>query len=101
MVTVMPSLGDLLRRYREQRALSQEQLAALVDPPVSPDTISNIERGRTRPYRHTLQALCRALGLDESALGDVWATWRGVGTAERAAVPDSIAVRAATIPAQP
>src|SRR5919199_5554332 len=77
----MPSLGDLLRYYREQRGLSQEDLAALVAPPLSPDTISNLERGRTRPYRHTLEALCQALRLDQTARQDVWAAWRAAGPA--------------------
>ena len=97
----MPSLGDLLRHYREQRGLSQEDLAALVAPPLSPDTISNVERGRTRPYRHTLEALCQALGVDDSALSEVWATWRAAGTAERAASAESTSTWETTVPAQP
>src|SRR5262245_5460338 len=75
----MPLLRDLLRHHREQRRLSQEELAAIVEPPLSPDTISNLERGRTRPYRHTLEGLCRALGLDSDARQAVWAAWRAVG----------------------
>jgi transcriptional regulator with XRE-family HTH domain len=65
-------LRDLLRHHRDQRGLSQEELAALVEPPVSPDTISTLERGRTRPQRHTLEAVCRALGLDDTAQQEVW-----------------------------
>jgi predicted ATPase/DNA-binding XRE family transcriptional regulator len=69
-------LKDLLRHYREERGLTQEELAALVQPPVSPETISNLERGRTRPYRHTLEALCDALRLDKESRQAVW-TARG------------------------
>jgi len=61
------ALGDLLRGYREQRGLSQEELAQRAVPPLSPETVSNLERGRTRPYRHTLQVVCRALELDDAA----------------------------------
>ena len=78
----MTSLRDLLRQHREQRGLSQEELAALVEPPLSHDTISNLERGRTRPHRHTLEAICQALRLDDRARQEVWATWRAAGAAE-------------------
>jgi len=63
----MPLLRDVLRRYREQRGLSQEELAALVEPPLSPETISNLERGRTRPHRQTLEAVCQGQRLDDTA----------------------------------
>jgi transcriptional regulator with XRE-family HTH domain len=62
----MATLGDLLRRYREQRGWTQEELAASVVTPLSPETISNLERGKTRPYRHTIDSLCRALALTEA-----------------------------------
>src|ERR1700682_2446723 len=82
---LMPTLKDLLRGYREQRGLTQEELAARVEPPVSADTISNLERGRTRPYRHTLEAVCDALGLDEdqrNAARIAWRSARGVRTVD-------------------
>ena len=85
----MPILKDLLRGYREQRGLTQEELAARVEPPVTADTISNLERGRTRPYRHTLEAVCDALGLDEGQRNEVriaWRSARGVHTADASAV---------------
>src|SRR5260370_38217453 len=71
----MPILKDLLRGYREQRGLTQEELAARVEPPITADTISNLERGRTRPYRHTLEAVCDTLGLDESQRNEVRIAW--------------------------
>src|SRR5437879_2338215 len=77
----MTGLRDLLRRHREERGLSQEQLAALVEPPLSPDTISNLERGRTRPHRHSLEALCDALRLDDQARQAIWEAWRTRGAA--------------------
>jgi len=48
---VATALGDLLRDYREQRELTQEALAGLVQGGITIDTISNVERGRTRPRR--------------------------------------------------
>src|SRR5947209_3432921 len=57
------NLGALLRGYRVRQGLSQEELAALVTPNLSVDTISKLERGLTRPYRRTLEALCRAMKL--------------------------------------
>src|SRR5580765_9122927 len=69
-------LRDLLRFHRDRCGLTQEELAALVEPPVSSDTISNLERGRTRPHRHTLEAVCRALQLDDEAQQEVWTAWR-------------------------
>jgi predicted ATPase/transcriptional regulator with XRE-family HTH domain len=59
------ALGDLLRVYREQRGLTQEALVALVQSSITVQTISNVERGRTRPHWHTLNKLMDAMGLDE------------------------------------
>jgi predicted ATPase/DNA-binding XRE family transcriptional regulator len=74
-------LGTLLRRYREARRLSQEELAERARPVLSVDTISKIERGRSRPYRHTLEALCTALDLTPAERAAVAAARRGAGGA--------------------
>jgi transcriptional regulator with XRE-family HTH domain len=58
------SLGPLLRQHRARRGLSQEELAERAGQGSSVNTISNIERGRVRPYRHTLEQLATALELD-------------------------------------
>jgi non-specific serine/threonine protein kinase len=79
---LMTLLPDLLRHHREKRGLTQKELAALVEPPLSPDTVSNIERGKTRPYRHTLDALCDALELDQSVRADVRTAWRAARTGQ-------------------
>jgi predicted ATPase len=73
----------------------QEQLASLVAPALSVNTISNVERGRTRPYRRTLDALATALELDahqRAELAAAWRAWRGLGAeavheAEPASLP--------------
>ena len=73
----------------------------LVEPPLSPDTISNLERGRTRPHRHTLEALCEGLCLDNDARQAVWAAWRAAGT-EKSPVSQGLAtLRSAPGSAQP
>ncbi|CAA9518071.1 MAG: hypothetical protein AVDCRST_MAG12-3607 [uncultured Rubrobacteraceae bacterium] len=43
--------------------MTQEQLAEAAGGSLSANTIGNIERGKGRPYRHTLESLCDALGL--------------------------------------
>ena len=77
-------VGTLLRRHREQRGLTQAELAERLGA-LSANTISNIERGRTRPYRHTLEALCAAFDLDASGHADMHAAWRRSGGAVRPA----------------
>lgn len=62
--TNMTALGVLLRRYREERGLTQEGVAERAGPGLSVNTIGNIERGRTQPYEHTVEAICHALNLD-------------------------------------
>jgi len=73
-----PTVGVLLRRYREGRGLTQEELAARVASGVSVNTIGNIEGARTRPHRATLDALCAALELDPAARAAVYAAWRSI-----------------------
>ena len=59
------TLGLLLRRHRERRGLTQEQLAERAGLTVN--GISQLERGeRRRPYPHTVRALAAALGLSDA-----------------------------------
>jgi tetratricopeptide (TPR) repeat protein/transcriptional regulator with XRE-family HTH domain len=58
---VASGFGALLRHYRTAAGLSQEDLAAKAG--LSTDAISAHERGRRRPYRHTVQRLADALAL--------------------------------------
>jgi predicted ATPase/transcriptional regulator with XRE-family HTH domain len=70
------SLAALLRSHREQRGLTQEEVAARSAAGLTVETVSNIERGRTRPRRHSLEQLMGALALDPAERASVVALWR-------------------------
>jgi len=72
------ALGTLLRQHRERRGLTREALAERVAAGLSVETLSKVERGRTRPRRHTLREVIAALGLDEAEQRAVLGTWRAV-----------------------
>ena len=57
--TLKQRLGMRLKAMRESAGLTQEKLANLIDR--TPETISNIERGRTLPGLVTLEDLSRQL----------------------------------------
>jgi transcriptional regulator with XRE-family HTH domain len=87
------ALGTLLRQHREARGWLQEELAALVEPPVSVNTIGNVERGRTRPHRHTLETLVTALGLDAEQVAELMHAWHAYSQAPadgNASVPETL-----------
>lgn len=58
--------GKRVRELREQRNLTQEQLAELAE--VSRDSIKNIEKGKHGPLFETLESLVLALECPPSAL---------------------------------
>ena len=51
-------IGSRIRKYREERGLSQKQLAELIG--VKNNRVSNWEQGLNRPDADILAALCRA-----------------------------------------
>ncbi|MGH2587501.1 MAG: ATP-binding protein [Dehalococcoidia bacterium] len=69
-------LGAVLRRIRRRRALTQEELAECIAGGLSVDTVSNIERGRVRPRRHTLLALLEVLEPDDAERDAALEAWR-------------------------
>lgn len=79
-VVGMGRLGGLLRHHRQKRGLLQEDLAALVKPALSINTIGNLERGRARPHRHTLEGLAVALELNAQEKAELVAAWRASRT---------------------
>ena len=62
-------IGSRIRKYREERGLSQKQLAELIG--VKNNRVSNWEQGVNRPDADILAALCRALQVSPSELLDV------------------------------
>ena len=62
-------IGSRIRRYREERCLSQKQLAELIG--VKNNRVSNWEQGLNRPDADILAALCRAIQVSPSELLDV------------------------------
>ncbi|MGI5239626.1 ATP-binding protein [Dactylosporangium sp. CA-139066] len=63
------TFGERLRRLRERRALTQEELAERAG--LSVNAIGSLERGlRRRPYQHTVRALAAALGVDPADLAE-------------------------------
>src|SRR4051794_9697100 len=61
------NFGDLLRRYRQEAGLTQEELAERAN--LSARAISELERGaRQYPYRTTIQLLATALKLTHEQL---------------------------------
>lgn len=70
-------IGSRIRALREERGLTQAQLAGLLLKSV--ETISNFERGKTIPSVLTLAALAGAFNISLAALFD------GVGIKSRTA----------------
>jgi non-specific serine/threonine protein kinase len=68
----------LLRAERHRRGLSREDVADRAG--ISVRTIGNLERGSTRAYRHTVEVVADALGLDASERAGLMAVWRAEST---------------------
>lgn len=62
----LPPFGPVLRRFREEKDLSQEELAALVD--VSPSHISRMESDLKIPSLEMVLRLANALNIEPDEL---------------------------------
>jgi transcriptional regulator with XRE-family HTH domain len=67
-VTISERFADNLARYRQERGLSQEELAARAD--IHRTQISLIEGGKRMPRLDTLVKLAGALGIEPGDLLD-------------------------------
>ena len=61
-----PALAALLKRLREERGITQEQLA--FDAGITTSALSRIERGLNSPGWLTVKQIAEALGLSLSEL---------------------------------
>jgi transcriptional regulator with XRE-family HTH domain len=94
-------IGVQVRRWRQERGLTQGDVAARVVPPVTRASIANLELGHQRVLAHTLVQLSEILGvpvtelLDGSAVNH--ADWAAVEEALQSALelPRDRAVRLA------
>ncbi len=79
--------GELVRRHRMARGLSQDELAERAG--LTARTIANLERGRTsRPYRSSVQAIADAFGLPEAQRAQLDRASRTVSQPAAAADPE-------------
>lgn len=62
-------IGNRIRKYREERQLSQKEFAKMIG--VSNSRVSNWEQGINRPDADLLADICRALNVSPSILLDV------------------------------
>ncbi len=62
-------IGNRIRKYRDDRGLSQKELADMIG--VSNSRVSNWEQGINRPDADILANICRALNVSPSELLDV------------------------------
>jgi DNA-binding XRE family transcriptional regulator len=66
MLPAVVHIGDRLRRLRDERYLSQRELADKAD--VSPATVFKLEANRSEPHPRTIRKLAKALGVEPSEL---------------------------------
>ncbi len=59
-------VGDVIRRYREEKGVSQEVLSGLAD--IGRTHLSAIERGERRPTMDTFYKIAEALEVKSSVL---------------------------------
>lgn len=62
-------IGNRIRKYREERQLSQKEFAKMIG--VSNSRVSNWEQGINRPDADLLADICRVLNVSPSILLDV------------------------------
>ena len=67
--TLIKSLGERIRRLRNEKGISQEELANEADIPLS--QIGRIERGETNPTISSLFVISQALDVDLKNLVDI------------------------------
>ena len=67
----MKTLAQIIAEQREQKHISQSQLAELSG--INQAHISRIERGKSKPTMPTVFRICKALDIDPLVLADILA----------------------------
>lgn len=86
MTSSIRELGDYVRAVREERGLSQDDLANAISPPASRTAVAHLEQGRRLPSASTLEAICTHLGVPRK----FWAAMLDSSQAIRASFEDSL-----------
>jgi transcriptional regulator with XRE-family HTH domain len=60
-VFTLQELGDYIRAAREDRKLSQPELAAAITPPTNRSAVAHLEQGRRVASPQVLQGICEFL----------------------------------------
>lgn len=68
--------GEKIKKIRQSKGLTQEQLGALCDPPMAGSAIRRYENNKSNPKIQTLQKIAKALEVPVNNIrsdGDLWA----------------------------
>ena len=68
MLQTVVHIGDRLRKLRDEKFLSQRELARAAG--VSPTTVFKLEANQAEPHPRTIRKLAEALGVEPSKLVD-------------------------------
>ena len=68
MLQTVVHIGDRLRKLRDEKFLSQRELAKAAG--ISPTTVFKLEANQAEPHPRTIRKLAEALGVEPSKLVD-------------------------------
>jgi transcriptional regulator with XRE-family HTH domain len=68
MLQTVVHIGDRLRKLRDEKFLSQRELARAAG--ISPTTVFKLEANQAEPHPRTIRKLAEALGVEPSKLVD-------------------------------
>jgi len=68
MLQTVVHIGDRLRKLRDEKFLSQRELARAAG--ISPTTVFKLEANQAEPHPRTIRKLAEALGIEPSKLVD-------------------------------
>jgi len=66
MLQIVVHIGDRLRKLRDEKFLSQRELARAAG--ISPTTVFKLEANQAEPHPRTIRKLAEALGVEPSKL---------------------------------